>query len=124
MKQLLCALALSAVSLFGADVTGTWTGTLEFNRDGETRSSPALVILKQEANKISGTIGPNADRRYTIKTGTIENNKLTIEVEPEDGPAKVLLTLLLDGDDRISGDFKAETDQGVMNGKLDVKREK
>jgi hypothetical protein len=124
MKQFLCALALSAVSLFGADVTGTWSGTLEFNREGETRSTPALLVLKQEANKLSGTIGPNADRRYAIKSGTIENNKLTIEVEPDDRPAKVLMTLTLEGDDRITGDFKAETDEGTMNGKIDVKREK
>ena len=124
MKLLLCALALTAASLFGADVTGTWSGTLEFNRDGESRSTPALLVLKQEAGKVTGTIGPNADRRYTIKSGTLENNKLTIEVEPEDGPAKVLLTLTLDGDDHITGDMKAETNEGTMTGKIDVKREK
>jgi hypothetical protein len=124
MKQFLLALTLSAASLFGADVTGTWSGTLEFNREGETRSTPAMLVLKQESNKISGSIGPNADRRYTIKSGNIEGNKLTIEVEPDDRPAKVLMTLTLDGDDRITGDFKAETDEGAMTGKLDVKREK
>ena len=124
MMRLLCTLALSAAALFGADVTGKWSGTIEFNREGETRSQPALMILKQDANKVSGTVGPNADRQYTIKSGTLEDNKLTIEVEPEDGPAKVLLTLVLEGDDRITGNMKAETGEGTMTGKLDLKREK
>lgn len=123
MKLLLCALALSALSL-AADVTGNWSGTLEFNRDGETRSSTALLILKQEANKVTGSIGPDADRRYAIKNGTIEENRITIEVEPEDGPAKVLITLTLQADGRITGDLKADTERGPMTGKLDLKREK
>jgi hypothetical protein len=123
MKLLLCALALSA-ALFGADVTGKWTGTIEMNRDGETRTTSALLILKQDAAKVTGSIGPNDDRQYKIKSATIENNRLTIEVEPEDGPAKVLLNLVLQTDDHMTGDMKAETEQGTMTGKLDVKREK
>jgi hypothetical protein len=123
MKLLLCALSFSA-ALFGADVTGKWTGTIEMSRDGESRTTAALLILKQDAAKITGSIGPNVDRQYTIKSGTIENNRLTLEVEPEDGPAKVLLNLVLQTDDHMTGDMKADTEQGTMTGKLDVKREK
>ena len=50
MKKALWALALFAASVFGADFTGKFNGTLMI--DGE--SHPAVVELKQDGDKSHG----------------------------------------------------------------------
>jgi hypothetical protein len=124
MKSLICALALSALSLFGADVTGKWSGTFEVSHDGEKRSAGALMVLKQEGGKITGTVGPTAEQQFPIKTGTIEGSKVQLEVVPDQGPALVKFDLTLDGDDHMAGDLSGEGGEGTLTGKIDVKREK
>jgi hypothetical protein len=124
MKPLICALALSALSLFGADVTGKWTGTFEVNHDGEKRSADAFMVLKQEGGKITGTVGQSVEQQFPIKTGTIEGSRVQLEVVPDQGPALVKFDLTLDGDDHLSGDLTGEGGEGSLKGKIDLKREK
>ncbi len=50
MRPLL--LLLAATLIWAADVTGSWSGPIEMTRDGETRSSTALLELKQEGAKV------------------------------------------------------------------------
>jgi len=59
MKYLL-SFVLSMASLFAADVTGTWTGTLTRTSEGGGQPSPAHLILKQEGITLTGSGGPNA----------------------------------------------------------------
>jgi hypothetical protein len=73
---------------------------------------------------VTGTVGPHADEQHAVKTGRLEGDMLTLEVEPSDGPAKVTIELKLDGDDRITGGMKFEGNEGPVTGKLDLKREK
>ena len=122
MKTLLCALALSALTLLGADVTGKWTGTFEMASQGETHSGDVYVILKQDGGKITGSMGPTAEQQFPIKNGTIEDNRVHLEVTPDQGPSPIKMDLKLDGDDHLLGDLASE--DGGFKGKIDVKREK
>jgi hypothetical protein len=124
MKTLLCALALSALTLFGADVTGRWSGTFEMTREGETHAGEAHMVLKQDAGKITGTVGASADQQFAIKNGTIEDNRIHLEIVPDQGPALVKMELKLDGDDHLLGNIAAEGGDGAFKGRIDVKREK
>ena len=75
---LLCALlmALSAPSLFAADVTGTWTGTLS------TPNGEATVTYKfnQDGEKLTGTVTGPQGNSAEITDGRVDNNKLSFSV--------------------------------------------
>ncbi len=114
---------LFAISLFGADVTGKWSGTYEMTREGETRSAPAVAVLKQDGTTITGTIGPNETEQFKIKTGSIEGNRIHLEIEPTEGPHLVVLQLTLDGD-HLTGDATGETEEGKFTAKLNLNRQK
>jgi hypothetical protein len=124
MKSLVCVLALSALCVSAADLSGKWSGTFEMMRDGEKRSAGALMILKQEGGKISGSVGPSAEQQFPIKIGTIEESRVHLEVVPDQGPAVVKFELTLDGDDHLSGDLSGEGGEGNFKGKIDLKRDK
>jgi hypothetical protein len=126
MKKLLWVISLCAVSAFGADVTGKWSGTIDLNRGGETKTDAALLDLKQDGNSVTGTVGPEQGNRFAIKTGRVEGNKIHLEVDPSDSapsPGLIVFDLIVDGD-RITGEMNGEADGGRIQGKLDVKRQK
>ncbi len=124
MKLLITAFTLFALAVSGADVTGKWSGTLEITHDGEVKNSTAFFILKQDGMTITGSVGQDAERQTPIKTGSIEDDRIVLEVVPEQGPSLVKFALKLDGDDHITGDMSAEGGEGTLKAKLDVKREK
>ena len=123
MRTLFLAFTLAAVAALGADVTGKWSGSFTITMEGQTRPDVAVMVLTQKGMKIEGTVGPNAERQFPIKTGSIDGNKITLDVTPPDGPTSVKFDLVVDGD-RITGDAKAEGDGRTMTAKVDVKREK
>lgn len=123
MLRLLWISALCAISAFGADVTGKWSGTYEMNRDGETRSAPAMAVLKQDGSTVTGTVGPNETQQYNIRIGTIDGNKVHLELEPTEGPHLVVLELTVDGD-HLTGEAKGETEEGKFVAKLNLSRQK
>src|SRR4051812_47087502 len=64
-----------------ADLSGHWAGRYEFTRpDGETVHSPLYMILKHEGNKLTGTAGENVDERPQTVTGTVDGNKVDLEL--------------------------------------------
>jgi len=81
-------IALAATALAAADVTGTWRGTL--TPDGRD-AGPALLILKQEGNAVTGTAGPDANESHPISKGKVDNDTVTFEVETPDGVMKFAL---------------------------------
>jgi hypothetical protein len=121
MKQLLAVLIFSTLTALGADVSGKWTGSFVITLDGEQKDDVALLDLKQVDGKITGTAGPNAEKQFPIKAGTIEGNKIRLEVDAHEAP--ITMELILDGD-RITGDAKSEHEGKKMTAKLDLKREK
>lgn len=123
MHKFFLALALTAFAAFGADATGKWSGSFIITMEGQTRDDVAYMVLTQEGAKITGTVGPNAERQWPIKTGTIDGNKIKLQVVPTEGPTVATFDLTLDGD-RMTGDCVAEGEGRKMTAKVDVKREK
>ncbi len=122
MTRILLALICFAGLAAAADATGKWSGSFVVTLDGETRDSTAFLDLKQEGTKITGQAGPNSERLNAIKVGTIEGNKIKLEVPQENGPT-IHFELTINGD-QITGEAKGEGDGRKMSAKVDVKREK
>ena len=106
MRTVLVALLALAVSMTAADVTGTWSGAMEMKHGDETKDDTAYLVLNQTGNEITGTIGPNADKRLQITKGTIDGYNVYIEAIVE-GENKLVLRLKA-ADGKLSGDLKAE----------------
>jgi hypothetical protein len=114
----LLVLLASALSLSAADVTGTWKGTFTpDNRD----PGPALVILKQTGDTITGTVGPDESERFELVNGKISGDTITFEVPREPGTMKFVL--MLEGE-TLAGRATRERDGEQQTAKLNLKREK
>jgi hypothetical protein len=114
--RLLTILALSAFSLIAADATGKWTGSL-MPDDGST--GPALLILKQDGNKLTGTAGPDADKRMEIVNGKVDGDSITFEL-----PGERMKFVLKQNGDSIDGEVSREREGETQKARLVVKREK
>lgn len=114
----LLVLALTVATLGVPDVTGNWRGT--FTPEGRD-SGPALLVLKQEGDAVSGTAGPDDSERHPISKGKIDKDTLTFEVET---PGGVMKFSLKQKDDELSGDVTRERDGQQQTAKLAVKRAK
>ena len=123
MRRLLIGLLTLAATMHAADVTGTWSGSAAMTKGDETKDDSAYLVLKQTGNQVTGTIGPNADKRLEITKGTAEGNKFHIEAIVE-GENKLVLRLTLEGD-KLIGDLKAEGPTAPpISGKLNLSKEK
>jgi hypothetical protein len=75
MKRILLLLAL-AVTAFGADISGNWSGQIT-GPDGNS-----LTIgyqFKQEGDKLTGTVtGPGGD--LAIQNGKVDGDKITFSI--------------------------------------------
>jgi len=123
MKKLMPLLVLSALAALGADVTGKWSGSFKPTDGDSGHDDTAYMTLTQDGSKITGTVGPRAERQHPIRKGAIEGDKVTLEVTPGDGPDVVYFELVLDGD-RLMGTARGEHDGHKLQAKVDVKREK
>src|SRR5262245_66669005 len=109
-------MALAATTLVAADVTGTWRGTL--TPEGRD-AGPALLILKQEGNAVTGTVGPDENERHQITKGKVENDTVAFEVET---PGGVMKFALKQNGGELVGDVTRERDGQQQTAKLAVKR--
>jgi hypothetical protein len=92
--------------------------------DGETKDTGAILVLKQEGNAITGTVGPDEQERIAIKKGTIEGNKITLECRDEEHNRSIRFDLAIEGE-RIKGEANFSSAEGEKrNAKLDVGRVK
>jgi hypothetical protein len=108
----------NAFILVGADVTGTWKGTFApENRD----AGPALVILKQAGETVTGTVGPDENDRLDIVNGKVLGDKITFDA-PQ-GETTMKFVLVLDGE-TLTGQATRERDGQQQIAKLNLKREK
>lgn len=105
-----------------ADVTGTWSGPVEMRKGDETKDDSAYLVLKQTGNVITGTIGPNVEKRLEITKGTADGNDVVIEANVE-GENKLVLHLKLEGG-KLTGDLKAEGPSAPpISGKMTLSKE-
>jgi hypothetical protein len=99
---LLAGLLLTSSTLFAADVTGTWRGTLSINRaDGTVRNISGMAVFKQVGAEVTGWMGDNENDQNTISKGTIQNDKINITITTRGGDTLVF-DLTVQGD-QITG---------------------
>jgi hypothetical protein len=125
MKLLLCLALVALASLPAAadvNVTGNWSGTFTMiGPNGETKDSTALLVLKQTGAEITGTVGPDENERYNIAKGTIDGNKISLDVAEGDHQIRFELVL---AEDSIKGDAHMTAGNDERHAKIDVKRAK
>ena len=126
MKTLICLLLLAAFTRIASadvNVTGKWSGSFNITRDnGESKDSTAVLMLKQNGTEITGTIGPTEDEQFTIKSGKIDADKITLEVDEHGHTIK--FSLMLDSD-HIRGEANMLGENGeTAKAKIDVTRTK
>ena len=111
--------ALMAVTAAASDVTGRWTGNLAVdNNDPESFT----LILKQDGAAIAGSVGATDGDQLPIRTGKIDGNKITLEVQQhEDSSLKIELGL--DGD-QMSGNLTATRGGRTRTAKITLTRVK
>ncbi|MGA2132784.1 MAG: hypothetical protein ABSH50_10860 [Bryobacteraceae bacterium] len=126
MKTLICLLLLTALTLTAGELTGKWTGKFDVtNASGETKPDEAIMNLKLDGPKVTGTAGPNEDQQWAILNGKLEAGKLTFEVKMENNGednGKILFELVFDGE-TIRGTAQGSGPNGEkMSAKVDLKR--
>jgi hypothetical protein len=96
MKTLIMLLALSAMSLSAADVTGTWKATKQLEKGTIKRT----FVFKQDGTKLTGKSISDRFGPSTIKDGKIEGDTLSfsIMVDIEFGEVKISFTGKVQGD--------------------------
>ena len=125
MKTLLLFMvmaALAAVASADVDVTGKWSGSFNATGpNGETKEETALLVLKQNGTEITGTVGPDEDKRLPIQKGKIEGDKITLEADNEGHPMKFDLVF---ADGRITGEAQISKDGQTRKARLNLSRAK
>ena len=104
MRRILAIVLLYAVHAVAGDVTGKWSGS--FKVSGGDHSTPQIVILKQDGNRLTGSVGPDASEQYPIENGRVDGDHVRFE--------------LTSGEWGFSYDLK-ETGPDEMKGNLDLR---
>jgi len=113
--------ALASVAMADVNVTGKWSGSFNITRgDGDSKDSTAVLMLKQTGTDITGSAGPNEDEQFPIRKGTIEGDKITLEVD-HDG-STIQFALVMNAANRISGEANMSRDGETAKAKVDVTR--
>jgi hypothetical protein len=124
MKTLICLLLLTGLTLSAGELTGKWSGKFDITTaDGELKPDSAVMNLKVDGAKVTGTAGPNEDQQWAIRNGKLETGKLTFEVVPEGDENKGVLVfdLVFDGD-TIQGTVTGHDGDNKLSAKVDLKR--
>ena len=123
MRLLFCAfLAVSAASTSASQVpvsvsvAGTWAGPLVFKDDGMTEEQYVHVVLKPNADGLSGTAGHDVEHQYPIRKGKVATEKGVMTVAFEfiaNGVHTVFDLKLVDG--VLKGTARIEGEDGQVH---------
>jgi hypothetical protein len=124
--RLLLPLFLSCALLFGADLTGRWTGTITVDDTGSgtTITTQVHVDLQQRPDGLSGKIGRVEDSELVpIKNVRIDGDTLMFEAASDEttGPMKFNLKII---GDQMEGTMNGSIDSGNIKGKVKLTRDK
>jgi hypothetical protein len=126
MKALLCIFALAVFALAAPpdlDLSGKWTGSFNVTApDGEQHESTIVMVLTQKGAELTGTAGPNEGEQFPIANGKVAGEKITLEVQPPQGPA-IKFDLAMAGD-RIKGGANMSANGESRTAKVDIGRAK
>jgi hypothetical protein len=95
----LFSVAILATALFGADVSGTWVGTVKLGNTGQ--ELPFVVQMTQKGDAITGRLdGINGAPDVTIVNGKILGDKISFEGirKLAEGDVKFLYTGTVSGE--------------------------
>ena len=95
---------LCTVFAAGADVSGTWTGSI--TPEGRN-AEPLRFTLVQDGSKVTGTGGPSQTEQYPIQNGQVKDGRITLQVMNRDRTFSFDLVVM---GDEISG--KAQLERG------------
>ena len=95
MQKTFISLFLGAVLAITANVTGSWTGTVDVGNGGGNPTIPMSLILKQDGNKLSGTAGDES-HRFPIEKAAIDGNSIKFNITT--GPTVLSFDLHQQGD--------------------------
>jgi len=117
--------AIVALPAAGMDLSGTWSGSfIATGPDGNSHDSGAYAVLKQAGDRISGTLGPDADHQWTIDEGSVSGSKVAIKVKSAEDGTSFTCDLMLDGD-HLKGSIAAIRPDGQrLSATLDLTRVK
>ena len=121
MRAALLAVLFCNLTLLAADVTGTWSGTVKIKHDGGDQNDSAHLVLKQEGNTVSGSIGVHSDDLRPIANGKIEGERITFDVSTNNGSFKVSLKMQTGGE-TLAGDVRNDVNEAVAE--IELKRQK
>jgi hypothetical protein len=117
--MIMAAFALAAVA---SDVTGTWSGPIQITApDGRVHDDTIHLILKQDAGKLTGTFGPDADRQLPIEKGAVDGNKVSMQAAMPNGEVKFELTM--EGD-HLKGEVTIAAGGQTARAKVDATKAK
>lgn len=99
------ALSLSAgLSAQAADATGTWTWSSQF-RDQTVETT---LNLKQDGDKLTGTISGRGDQTTPIEEGKVEGDEISFQVTRERG------------DNRFVTKYKGKVEGDTLKGEIET----
>jgi len=114
----ICGSLLNFSDSAAPDLTGKWFGTFHvLPQGGGPREDRAVVILKQQGEVVTGTLGPSESNQMPLKKGKITGNFLKIEMEGN----RIVFTLNLDGD-KLMGEIRDAEDEKKILARVDLKR--
>jgi len=114
-----------AVTLWGVDVSGRWSGVIEVDdtSSGTKINTPVKAEFDQKTTPISGKIGRKEDdEAEPIRNGKLEGKTLIFEVRSPETSGAMKFNLVLVSDNRIEGDMKGSVDTGPITGKVKLTR--
>ena len=120
-------LPLVTLALYGADISGKWTGSVEVSdpTSGEKITTPIKAEFTQKGGEVSGTIGREQDAEAEpIRGGKLDGKNLLFEVQPPEATSAMKFTLVVAADDRIEGGMEGAIDVGKVSGKVVLTRVK
>jgi hypothetical protein len=119
MRQTVLAFFLAAVSLFGSNISGKWTGTLRY--DGADTALTAVLMLEQDGNRVKATAGPDVSRQQPFDNGTIDGN--TVHLERHSGEDDVIVVELKLENDQLVGKMTMRHGTETRTATLSLKKE-
>lgn len=124
MKKLFFLLAVFAIALYAADVTGRWTGTIDVHdtASGSIVTTPVQIQFEQKGDSLSGKVGRAEDRdTVDIKNGRIDGDRVTFEASSVETAGPMKFSLKLTGG-KLEGDMKGSIEEGVISGHVKLEK--
>ena len=122
---LLCLALIPATTAAQTNLTGDWNATFTATRpDGTTQSITFTFHFIQKGKDLSGTVGPESARQWTIEEGVVDGANVTFQVQqPDGGPLRQFT--LTEAKGRLQGIMKLTAASGqTLDVKVDAERAK